>query len=114
MYKAVQYCKNHWKALTRFLEDGRIPLTNNQAERDLGSIGRGRKAYLFAGSEAGGEWLAELYTVVGTCLRQGVNPFVYLQDVLPQMSVMPVNRGTGTVERLLPKVWKARQSGRDP
>ena len=60
MWKAVQYCRNHWCALTRFLTDGAVPMTNNLAERELGIVGRGRKAWLFAGSDAGGEWLAVL------------------------------------------------------
>jgi hypothetical protein len=110
LWKAVQYGWNHWKALTRFLEDGRIPLTNNQAERDLGPIGRGRKAYLFAGSADGGRRLATAYTVVGTCLRLGIDPRAYMTDVLPLLSTMPANRGRGQLAGLMPKAWRARQT----
>lgn len=116
LYKAAQYCINHKAALLRFLDDGRIPLTNNQAERDLGPIGRGRKAWLFAGSAAGGERLAKLYTVVGTCLRLGIDVRAYLTDVLPRLSTMPANRGRGHLGTLLPKAWKAARTkpGPDP
>lgn len=115
IWKAIQYCKNHRIPLKRFLDAGRIPLTNNQAERDLGPIGRGRKAWLFAGSDNGGHRLAKIYTVVGTCLRLDIDPRVYLTDVLPKLSTMPVNRGRGQLAALLPKAWKAsRQAGLDP
>jgi transposase len=115
LWKAVQYCYNHWNALIRFLDDGRIPLTNNQAERDLGPIGRGRKAWLFAGSDNGGHRLASIYTVVGTCLRLDIDPRVYLTDVLPRLSSVPANRGRGHLLTLVPKAWKAaRESGPDP
>jgi len=109
LYKAVQYCRNHWGPLTRFMIDGSIPMTNNLAERELGLIGRGRKAWLFAGSDAGGEWLAVLYTVVRTCQRLSVAPFDYLAWVLPQLSDLPVNRGRGHLESLTPMAYAARQ-----
>lgn len=114
LWKAIQYCRNHCAPLERFLEDGRIPLTNNQAERDLGPIGRGRKAWLFAGSDNGGHRLAAIYTVVGTCLRLDLDPRVYLTDVLPQLSTMPSNRGR-QLASLTPKGWRARRElGPDP
>lgn len=106
LWKAIQYCDNHWAALIRFLDHGRIPLTNNQAERDLGPIGRGRKTWLFAGSDKGGDRLAKIYTVIGTCLREQTDPRAYLTDVLPKLSTMPANRGRD-IRALLPKAWKA-------
>ena len=105
LYKAVQYCRNHWRALTRYMTDGTIPMTNNLAERELGLIGRGRKAWLFAGSDAGGEWLAVLYTVVRTCQRLSVAPFDYLAWVLPKLSDLPVNRGRGHLSDLTPMAF---------
>ena len=107
MWKAVKYCRNHWLALTRFMTDGSIPMTNNLAERELGLIGRGRKAWLFAGSDAGGEWLAVLYTVVRTCQRLAVAPYDYLAWVLPQLSELPVNRGRGQLVTLTPMAYAA-------
>lgn len=111
--KATRYVHNHWEPLNRFLEDGRIHLTNNRAERDLAPVGRGRKAWLHAGSDAGGTWLADLYTVVETCLREGLDPYVYLLDVLPQLSTMPANRGRRAAD-LTPKAWKAAHPPRAP
>lgn len=107
LWKAIQYCRNHWRALTRFMTDGSIPMTNNIAERELGVFGRGRKNWLFAGSDAGGEWLAILHTVVRTCQRLAVAPFEYLAWVLPQLSDLPVNRGKGTLASLTPMAYAA-------
>lgn len=110
LYKAIQYCRNHWCALTRFMTDGAIPMTNNLAERELGMIGRGRKAWLFAGSDAGGEWLAVLHTVVRTCQRLSVAPFEYLAWVLPKLSDLPVNRGRGHLSDLTPMSYAMRMT----
>ncbi len=107
LWKAIQYCRNHWRALTRFMTDGSIPMTNNIAERELGVFGRGRKNWLFAGSDAGGEWLAILHTIVRTCQRLSIAPFEYLAWVLPQLSDLPVNRGKGTLASLTPMAYAA-------
>ena len=107
LWKAIQYCRNQWRALTRFMTAGAIPMTNNLAERELGVFGRGRKNWLFAGSDAGGEWLAILHTVVRTCQRLSVAPFDYLAWVLPQLSDLPVNRGKGTLASLTPMAYAA-------
>ena len=110
LWKAIQYSTNQWTPLGRAMTNGRIPLTNNQAERDLGPIGRGRKAWLFAGSARGGERLATIYTAIGTCLRIGEDPRQYLTDVLPRLSTMRVNRERGLLASLLPKAWKAARA----
>jgi transposase len=102
LFKAIQYCKNHWCALTRFMTDGSIPMTNNIAERELGPIGRGRKNWLFAGSDEGGIWLAKLHTVVRTCGRLAIAPDEYLAWVLPKLSDLPINRGKGHLATLTP------------
>lgn len=107
LWKAIQYCRNHWGPLTRFMTDGSIPMTNNLAERELGVFGRGRKNWLFAGSDAGGKWLAILHTVVRTCQRLSVAPFAYLEWVLPKLSDLPVNRGKGTLASLTPMAYAA-------
>lgn len=106
--KATRYAHNQWIPLTRFLEDGRIHLTNNRAERDLGPVGRGRKAWLHAGSDEGGDRLADVYTIVETCRREDIDPYKYLVDVLPLLSTMPANRGRLVVD-LTPKAWKTRE-----
>ncbi len=111
--KAVRYVRNQWIPLTRILEDGRIHLTNNRAERDLAPVGRGRKAWLHAGSDSGGEWLGDLYTLVETCRREDLDPYDYLVDVLPKLSAMPVNRGRRAAD-LTPNAWKRTRLPRGP
>lgn len=104
---AIQYVFNHRTALRRFLEDGRIPIDNNLAERELGVVGRGRKNFLFTGSAAGGRRLALLYSIVRTCQRNGVDPYHYLDTVLPRLSVMRANRKRGwRIDELLPMAFK--------
>jgi transposase len=110
LYKAIQYCFNHWCALTRFMTNGRIPMTNNLAERELGPIGRGRKNWLFAGSDDGGTWLAKLHTVVRTCIKLAIAPNEYLEWVLPKLSDLPVNRGKGHLETLTPMAYAAART----
>ena len=109
LYKAIQYFKNHKTALLRFLNDGAVDMTNNLAERELGVIGRGRKAYLFAGSDDAARALAKIYTVVRTCQRLAVDPYSYLVDVLPRLSDLPVNRGKGHLKTLTPWAWQEAQ-----
>ena len=74
------------KALTRFLEDGRLEIHNNACERALRKIAVGRANWLFAGSDAGAERAAVIYTVVGTCRLLDVEPFAYLKDVLEKLA----------------------------
>ena len=103
---AIRYVQRHWTALREMLKDGSIPLTNNLAERELGVIGRGRKNWLFFGSDLGGRRLAVLYTVVRSCQRQGIDPYAYLAWVLPRLSDLPVNRGVNVLPGLMPLAFK--------
>ncbi len=103
---AIRYVQRHWKALREMLTDGSIPLTNNLAERELGVIGRGRKNWLFFGSDLGGRRLAVLYTIVRSCQRQGIDPWAYLAWVLPRLSDLPVNRGVNLLPGLMPLAFK--------
>ena len=80
--RAAGYALNHWTALTRFLEDGRISLDNNLTERQLRDIALGRKNYLFAGSHDAARRAAALYSLLRTCAQYGVPPVPYLTDVL--------------------------------
>ena len=98
--EAIGYAMNHWVALTRFLDDGRIEIDNNAAERSLRGIALGRKNYLFLGSDAGGERAATLYSLLETAKLNGMNPEAYLREVLTVIADYPVNR----VEELLP--WR--------
>jgi len=101
--QACRYAINQWKSLTRFLEDARLPLHNNASELRLREIAVGRKNYLFAGSDAGAERAACVYTLVATCVLAGVEPWAYLADVLEKLaSGWPQRR----LEELLPPMWK--------
>ena len=95
---AIGYAMNHWKALTCYLEDGRIEIDNNAAERALRGVALGRKNYLFLGSDAGGERAASLYSLLGTARLNEINPETYLRHVLTVIADHPVNR----VAELLP------------
>lgn len=84
--KALTYAVNQWKPLGRFLEDGRLPIHNNACERALRKIAIGRANWLFAGSDAGAERAAVIYTVLGTCRLRGVDPSAWLKDVLEKLA----------------------------
>jgi len=102
--KAAAYCINHWTALTRFVEDGRVGLDNNLCEQQLRDIALGRKNYLFAGSHDAARRIAGLYSLTRTCAQYGVPPLPYLTDVLTKL-------GTGwpaeQLDELLPHAWTA-------
>ncbi len=99
--KAIDYMLKRWGAFTRFLDDGRICLTNNAAERALRGIALGRKAWLFAGSERGGERAALMYTLLQTAKLNNVDPHAWLADVLARINDHPINR----IDNLLPWNW---------
>ena len=106
--KALNYVVNHWAALTRFLQDGRIPVDNNLAERALKAIAMGRKAYMFAGSTAAAQRSATFYTFVATCELHHVDPQEWLADVLPRIET---TRKSQLVD-LLPMNWAAARQAR--
>lgn len=102
--KAMDYMLKRWAAFTRFLDDGRICLTNNAAERALRGIALGRKAWLFAGSDRGGERAALMYTLIQTARLNGVDPQAWLADVLARINEHKIR----DLDRLLPWNWKPR------
>ncbi len=100
--KAIAYALNRWKYLERYLEDGKLEIDNNLVENAIRPVALGRKNYLFAGSEEGAKWAAILYSLLGSAIRHGHNPFEYLRDVLSRLPDFPVNR----LEALLPANWE--------
>jgi transposase len=101
--KAIDYMLKRWPAFTRFLDDGRICLTNNAAERALRGLALGRKSWLFAGSERGAERAAVMYTLIQTAKLNDVDPQAWLADVLARIADTPQTR----LEELLPWNWAA-------
>lgn len=90
--KAIGYSLSRWTALTRYCDDGRIEIDNNAAERALRTVALGRKNYLFAGSDAGGERAAAFYSLIGTAKLNGLDPEAYLREVLTRIAEHPINR----------------------
>jgi len=101
--KAINYILNRWKAFTRFLDDGRICLSNNAAERALRGVAVGRRNWTFAGSDEGGRRAAAIYTLIETCKLNHVDPHAWLAFVLAKLPDHPAKR----IDELLPWNWKA-------
>jgi hypothetical protein len=95
-----------WEGFAGFLEDGRICLTNNAAERALRGLALGRKSWLFAGSERGVDRAAVMYTLIGTAKLNDVDPQAWLADVLARIADTPQSRRAD----LLPWNWKAQSA----
>jgi hypothetical protein len=104
--KAFDYMLNRWASFTRFLDDGRICLSNNAAERALRGVALGRKAWLFAGSDRGGQRAAAMYSLIVTAKMNHVNPQSWLADVLARIADHPAH----WIDELLPWTWKAEKA----
>ena len=91
-----------WPAFTRFLDDGRICLSNNAAERALRGVALGRRSWLFAGSDRGGERAAAIYSLIATAKLNSVDPQAWLADALRRIADHPASR----LDELLPWHWK--------
>jgi transposase len=104
--KAMSYILNRWGAFTRFLNDGRVCLSNNAAERALRGVAIGRKNWTFAGSDEGGRRAAAIYTLIQTCKLNDVDPQAWLAFVLAKLPDHPAKK----IDELLPWNWKAAQA----
>jgi transposase len=102
--KAMDYMLKRWGAFARFLEDGCICLTNNAAERALRGVALGRKAWLFAGSDRGGDRAAFMYSLIATARLNDIDPQAWLADVLGRIADTPASR----LDQLLPWNWTGR------
>ena len=103
---AIRYALTLWPALIRYCDDGRLEADNNAAERSLRAVTLGRKNYMFAGSDSGGERAAVVYSLIGSAKLNGVDPEAYLREVLTRIADHPINR----IEELLP--WNLALVGR--
>ncbi|NIE81627.1 IS66 family transposase [Asaia sp. As-1742] len=100
--KAIRYALNRWNAFTLFLQGGRVAIDNNAAERAIRPVCVGRKNYLFAGSDAGGDNIADAMTLIESAKLSGLNPQDYLADVIARISDHKINR----LNELLPWNWR--------
>ena len=102
---AINYSLNRWDKLTRYVDNGRIEMDNNLVENALRPFALGRKNYLFAGSHKAAQRAAVLYSLLGTCKLQGIDPQKWLTDVLDRLATHPAKRAS----ELLPHNWKKAQ-----
>ena len=100
--RAIRYARSRWTALTRYLDDGRIEISNNAAENQIRPAALGRKNWLFCGSDVGGERAAAFYTLIRTARLNGIEPEAWLTDVVARIGAHPINR----LDELLPWNWQ--------
>lgn len=108
--EALTYAVNGREFFCRFLDHPELPIHNNRSEFALRGPVVGRKQWLFAGSEGGAQAAATMFTLVGSCMLQGIDPWVYLTDVLARLGDHPVNR----VHELTPLAWRIAREGAGP
>jgi transposase len=101
---AIRYALSRWRALVRYVDDGLLEIDNNPAERALRCVALGRKNYLFAGADSGGERAAAIYSLIGSAKLNGLDPELYLRTVLAQIADHPIRR----ISELLP--WKLAET----
>jgi hypothetical protein len=102
--QAIRYALGRWDALCRFLEDGRLELDNNRAERTLRAFAIGRKNWMQIGNERGGKTAAIYFSLIGTCKARGIDPKVYLHDVMLRLAE------GADAKTLTPREWQVRHA----
>ena len=105
--KALGYSISRWPELMLYATDGKLNIDNNPVENSIRPVAIGRKNYLFAGSHEAAKRSAILYSLMGTCKLHGINPFIWLRDVLQRIATHPINK----IEELLPHNWKPITNG---
>jgi len=108
--KPINYMLGRWKGFCRFVEDGRICMTNNAVERVLRGPAQGRKAWLFAGSDRGAERATVMLTLITTASLNDVDPKAWLADVFRRIADLPQSR----LPELLPWEWKPKGEDAEP
>jgi hypothetical protein len=110
--KAFHYLAARYNKFYEYLQNGRLEIDNNLVlvENSIRPVALGRKNYLFAGSHAGAERAAVVYSLLGSCKTQGINPYDYLPDILQRLPEQPVNR----LVELLPPLWKPANTNPPP
>ena len=103
--KAIEYCLKRWQALTRYLDDGNLPIDNNWAENQMRPWALGRKNWLFAGSLESGQRAASIMSLIQSARLNGLDPYAYLADVLRRLPTHPDSQ----IDELLPHIWKPPQ-----
>ncbi len=104
--RAVRYTLKNWTALNRYCEDGNLSIDNNATERDIRGVAVGRNNWVFFGSDEGGKTAAMLRSFVASCQRVGVDPFVWLKDILSRIADHPITR----IAEHLPHNWASAQA----
>ena len=104
--KAIAYSLTRWTALTRFLDDGRLCMSNNAAEREVRAVAVGRKNWTFAGSDEGGRRAAAIYTLIATAKLNDIDPQRWLADVLARLPDHPAKH----LRELLPWNWRPHRT----
>ena len=105
--KALGYSIERWGELMLYATDGKLNIDNNPVENSIRPLAIGRKNYLFAGSHEAAKRSAMLYSLMGTCKLHGINPFIWLRDVLQRIATHPINK----IEELLPHIWQPITNG---
>lgn len=100
--KAFHYLASRYNKIYEYLQNGRLEIDNNLIENSIRPVALGRKNYLFAGSHAGAQRAALVYSLLGSCKLQGINPYEYLPDILQRLPEQPISR----LVELLPPLWK--------
>jgi len=107
---AARYALNNWEALIRYCEDGELAIDNNVAERAMKPCAIGRRNWLFCGNDTGGRTAATLFSLTGSAKRHGLDPFVWLRDVLTRLPVLRAATNPipdALLQPLLPDLWAA-------